>query len=123
MASCISLIKRKWGKMKEDDDITRLLTVARQALGQLEAAMAGRVLPDEAQRLFGSRASYLDLLVELGGLILKLKQARPSRRRLEEEVADKPLVGEAELSIVKQYIERQKAQRAALAQAHTEPQA
>ncbi len=109
--------------MKEDDDITRLLTVARQALGQLEAAMAGRVLPDEAQRLFGSRASYLDLLVELGGLILKLKQARPSRRRLEEEVADKPLVGEAELSIVKQYIERQKAQRAALAQAHTEPQA
>lgn len=107
------------------DDIERLRTVARLLLRRLEIEVKKRPSrrisadepemqkqPEKNDRLFGSKRGYVDTLVTLADLLLKLEQTRTSSVTDQEAPPASIPMGAADIALVDAFVERMRHQKA-----------
>lgn len=107
------------------DDIERLRTVARLLLRRLEIEVKKRPSrrvsadkpdtqkqPEKSDRLFGSRRGYVDTLVTLADLLLKLEQTGTSSIADQEAPPASISMDAADIALVDAFVERMRHQKA-----------
>ncbi|MFW0777005.1 MAG: hypothetical protein ACN2B6_04725 [Rickettsiales bacterium] len=108
--------------MTDSGDIHRLAGITRNMIGHLEQAVElnDQGLLDEANplaktygRLFGSKASYVDILTDLSVLMIKLhttSQTLEKKDETEESDAQHINMDAKDMQLIKAFIDRQKTQ-------------
>ena len=107
------------------DDIERLRTVARLLLRRLEIEVKKRPSrrvsadepemqkqPEKSDRLFGSRRGYVDTLVTLADLLLKLEQTKTSSVADQETPPASIPMDASDIALVDVVVERMRHQKA-----------
>lgn len=97
------------------DDISRLIGVSRLVLSHLEKAIqtgceGEHELEDRFyEKLFGVKSSYVDILVDIAGLLLKLEQSNNISHELHASQPAKEIqIEDDDIVIIKDFISRQK---------------
>ncbi len=100
----------------EQDSIATLARLVRMVTATLERVIASNGDDEPGERepclvyLFGSKKSYCDVLIDLSEISLKLEAVLSRRAHFASNLgASQASISDQDVSIVKQYIERQRA--------------
>jgi len=95
----------------KNDDIDRLLNISRLMLCHLENAVSSGEQNEKTSfydKMFGTKPTYVDTLVAVAGLMLKLTQHKKTVVYPEEENAPQLMLDADDRVIIKDFISRRK---------------
>ena len=102
------------------DDIERLIALTRSMLPHLDIVMAAAPCDPGGKaefpsgpydRMFGSRISYVSILVDLAGLMMKLKAARHAPENSRGGQKNEPreiMLSEQDMLLINEFLQRQR---------------